>query len=71
MTELKNFVDLVAKMRLAQTRYFELMGRAKKSKHPDDFKNARHVLEMSKQLERQVDESVQAISKSSTTDKLV
>lgn len=71
MTELKNFVDLVAKMRLAQTRYFELMGRAKKSKHPDDFKNARQVLEMSKQLERQVDESVQAISKSSTTDKLV
>lgn len=70
MTELKTFVDLVAKMRLAQTRYFELMGRAKKSKHPDDFKNARQVLEMSKQLERQVDEQVLTLSKSLTTDKL-
>jgi hypothetical protein len=69
MNELKNFVDLVAKMRLAQTRYFELMGRAKKSKHPDDFKNARQVLEMSKQLERQVDDQVQVLSKATATEK--
>jgi hypothetical protein len=54
----KKFVDTVQKMRIAQKRYFELMARAKKSKHPDDFNNARTMLTMSKELEKQVDVTI-------------
>jgi hypothetical protein len=49
------FAQLVEKMRTAQKSYFELMARARKSNHPDDFTNARKILAESKALERQVD----------------
>lgn len=58
MNELKEFVTLVEKMRLAQTRYFTLISKAKRGKNPEDFKSARTTLEISKDLERQVDERV-------------
>jgi hypothetical protein len=62
---LNEFPILVQKMRLAQTRYFELMGKAKKSKHPEEFTAARNMLTVSKELEKQVDDAIDAIGKSS------
>jgi hypothetical protein len=61
MDHTKTFALLVMQMREAQVSYFALMGRAKKSKHPDDFTNARKVLETSKDLERKVDIEAQSI----------
>jgi hypothetical protein len=71
MTELKQFVAQVHKMRLAQTRYFELIGRAKKSKLPADFATANGVLKISRQLEQQVDQAIELLSKQLTTNPLV
>jgi hypothetical protein len=65
----EDFAVLVTKMRMAQKRYFELMARAKKSKHPDDFSTARKILEMSKALEKQVDEEADSILKAAAAPK--
>lgn len=61
--ELKSFAFQVEQMRMAQTRYFELSARAKKSKKPEDFNNAKNVLEMCKQLEVAVDDSIREFNK--------
>jgi len=55
---LKSFCELVEKARYAATRYYELSAKAKKSKHPDDFKAAKDMLLMAKNLEKQVDEAI-------------
>jgi len=52
----------VEKMRIAQKRYFELMGKAKKSKNSDAFDEARKMLIMSKELESNVDQMVSVIN---------
>jgi hypothetical protein len=62
---LLDFRTAVEKMRHSQKRYFELMARAKKSKHPDDFTNARNILAISKELEKQVDEAIDQLKSNS------
>jgi len=56
MQELKNFAIHVQKMRLAQTRYFELSAIARKSKTPEAYKASKDMLTMAKQLEKEVDQ---------------
>lgn len=58
---LKTFTDQVHKMRLAQERYFELAVLARKNNiHTKEKKDA---LAIAKNLEKQVDESIQEINK--------
>jgi hypothetical protein len=64
---LNEFPVLVQKMRIAQKRYFELMAKARKYKHPDEFTAARKMLTVSKDLERQVDEAIDVMSRPSPT----
>lgn len=58
---LKSFTDQVLKMRLAQARYFETAAKARKTKHPDDHKTRATALEISKNLEREVDQAIKEI----------
>ncbi len=62
MIELKLFVEQVEKMRHAQTRYFELIGKARKTRTPEDFKAASDMLTISKKLEKDVDASITRIN---------
>lgn len=66
---LKSFTDQVHKMRLAQERYFELAVLARKNNiHTKEKKDA---LAIAKNLEKQVDASIQEINKAlATTDPL-
>lgn len=57
---LKTFTDQVHKMRLAQVRYFDLAKKARENKiHTKEKKD---VLVISKELEKQVDESIKQIN---------
>lgn len=65
MITLKTFTDQVHKMRLAQERYFELAAEARKTGiHKKEQKDA---LAIAKNLEKQVDQSIQEINKGLAT----
>jgi hypothetical protein len=54
-----NLAVQVQAMRIAQKKYFELIGTAKRTKTPADFAAAATVLKQSKQQEKIVDDIVQ------------
>lgn len=56
MLDLKQYSSLGAKVRAAQKRYFELIGKARKTKTPADYQAAKSMLSMSKELEKQFDQ---------------
>jgi hypothetical protein len=62
MQTLKEFATKVQKMRLAQTRYFELSAIARKTKTPEAFKAQKDMLTIAKQLEQEVDKDTHTIS---------
>jgi len=62
MEAFKEFAIKVQKMRLAQTRYFELIAKARKTKTTDDFNAAKNMLSMSKAMEQEVDKSITEIT---------
>lgn len=61
-----SFVTLVEEMRASQKLYFTTIGKARKTRLPEDFKEAEIILKRSKELEEAVDRSV-TIIKSETT----
>lgn len=64
---LEPFATLVHKMRLAQTRYFELAVKARKTNHPDDHKARKDALAIAKGLETAVDKTIKAINQELAT----
>jgi len=61
--DLKSFAFQVEQMRMAQVRYFQQIGKARKTKLPGDFAAAANTLKISKQLEIVVDDSIAEIRK--------